>query len=103
MDGCLRLSLVGELDRWSVPLLDERLARVRVMNSPVRLDLSGLQFIDSSGMHYLIRVVGDARIRRWQLEIEQDVTARVMSVFKLVHLDSYLLGFRAVPDAVVTD
>ncbi len=101
MDGCLRLSLIGELDRWSVPALDERLTRARVMKSPVRLDLSRLQFIDSSGLHFLIRAIGDARITRWQLRIEQEVNAQVISLFKLVHLDSHLLGVRAVPGLAV--
>lgn len=100
-DGCLRLTLIGDLDRWSVPTLEDQLARLRVRKAPVRLDLSRLQLMDCSGLHLLIRTVGDARISRWQLEIEQDVTPHVMSMFKLVHLDTYLLGFRAVPDALV--
>ncbi|MBV8219949.1 MAG: STAS domain-containing protein [Solirubrobacterales bacterium] len=100
MDGRRRLTLIGDLDRWTAPMLDDHLIRLRVAKCPVRLNLSRLQCMDSSGLHLLIRTVGDARIARWQLEIEQDVTPQVMSVFKLVHLDTYLLGFRAVPDAL---
>ena len=101
IDGCLRLSLRGELDRWSAHILDDRLARLRAVKSAVRLDLSELEFIDSSGLHFLLRTVGQARLARWPLQIEHAVTPQVRSVFRLVHLESYLLGFQAVPDTLV--
>jgi anti-sigma B factor antagonist/stage II sporulation protein AA (anti-sigma F factor antagonist) len=90
-DGWLRLSLTGELDRSSSRLLEERLASLRVTRSPVRLDLSQLDFIDSTGIHLLIRTVGDARIKGWQLEIEPTVSPQVMRLLKLVHLDRIIL------------
>ena len=97
-EGCLRLSLIGELDRSSALTLDDRLTRLRVTRSPVRLDLSELQFIDTSGLQLLIRTLGDARIAKWQLQIEPDATPQVTSVLKLAHLDTYLLGFQGAPD-----
>ncbi len=92
VDGWLRLTLTGELDLQSVPILEERLAPLRVTKSPVRLDLSKLEFIDSSGLNLLVRTVGDARIKRWQFEIEPNVSPRVMGLFKLVRLDRFILG-----------
>jgi anti-anti-sigma factor len=90
VDGCLRLTLTGELDSASTQVLEDRLTRLRAVKSPVRLDLSRLQFIDSTGLHLLIRTVGDARIKGWQLHIERDVSPPVMRLFKLVQLDRFV-------------
>jgi anti-sigma B factor antagonist len=90
-DGWLRLSLTGELDRFSSRRLDERLASLRATRTPVRLDLSHLDFIDSTGIHLLIQIVGDARMKNWHVQIEPHVSFQVMRLFKLVHLDHFLL------------
>jgi anti-anti-sigma factor len=87
----LRLSLTGELDFGAVPILEDRLASLRAVKSPVRLDLSRLEFIDSTGLHLLVRTVGDAQIKGWEMEIEPDVAPEVMRLFKLVHLDRFVL------------
>ena len=65
VNGSLRLSLTGELDLVTTPVLEDRLASLRARKSPVRLDLSHLDFIDSTGLHLLIRTVGDARMKHW--------------------------------------
>ncbi len=88
----LRLSLTGELDLGSVPILEDRLAGLRALKSPVRLDLSKLEFIDSTGLHLLVRTVGDAQIKGWPLRIDPDVAPEVMRLFKLVHLDRFVRG-----------
>lgn len=87
----VRLSLSGDLDLASVAELDDRLARLRALKSPVRLDLSRLRFIDSTGIHLLVRTVGEARLKRWPLDIEPAVSAPVMRLLKLVHLEHWLL------------
>ncbi len=89
---CRRLSLVGELDMLAARLLEDRLASLRAVKTPVRLDLSQLDFIDSTGLHLLVRTVGDARIKGWEITIDPDVSAPVMRVFKLVHLDRFVTG-----------
>jgi anti-anti-sigma factor len=94
-DGWLRLSLTGELDRFSSRTLEDRLASLRATRSPVRLDLSQLDFIDSTGIHLLIQTVGDARMKGWQVQIEPDVSSQVMRLFRLVRLDRFILA----PDA----
>ncbi len=78
----------------SAPILENRLASLRAVKSPVKLDLSHLEFIDSTGLHLLVRTVGDAQIKGWELAIEQDVAPEVMRLFKLVHLDRFVLGDR---------
>jgi anti-anti-sigma factor len=92
LDGCTRLSLTGELDLMSTAALDHRLASLRAARSPVRLDLSRLDFIDSTGLHLLVRTVGEARLKGWELQIEPEVSPPVMSAFRLVHLDRFIIG-----------
>jgi anti-anti-sigma factor len=87
LNGRLRLSLSGQLDLVSTPMLEDRLARLRVLKNPVSLDLSRLDFIDSTGLHLLIREFGEARAKRWELQIERDLSPQVMRLFKLVHLE----------------
>lgn len=90
--SCTRLSLTGELDLLSTPVLDNRLASLRAARSPVCLDLSKLDFIDSTGLHLLVRTVGEARLKGWQLQIDPEVSPPVRSAFRLVHLDRFISG-----------
>jgi len=55
--GCrLVLALEGELDIATSPLLDEALARARATDAPqIVVDLLKISFIDSTGLHVLIR------------------------------------------------
>lgn len=87
--GELRLSLHGELDFASTRQLDERLTSLRAKKRAVRLDLSRLEFIDSTGLHLLIRSVGDARSNGWKLEIDPEISGSVERLFKLVHFDPF--------------
>jgi anti-anti-sigma factor len=85
----LRLTLCGELDFASTRTLDDRLTRLRAKKRAVRLDLSELEFIDSTGLHLLIQAVGDARTNGWQFEIDPKLSATVSRLFKLVHFDPF--------------
>ena len=87
-DAGTRLSLSGELDLGSCATLEDRLAHLRATRSPVRLNLSRLEFIDSTGIHLLIRTVGEARIKGWQLEIERDIHPQAMRMFRRLKADS---------------
>lgn len=89
-DGILRLSLTGELDRWSAPILEDRLARLRAARTPVRLDLSSLESVDSAGIRLLIQSLGDARMKGWEFQIEREMAPKVLSVFRIVHLDRFV-------------
>ena len=89
--GVLRLSLSGALDRRSAPILEDRLARLRALKSPVCLDLSRLELIDGAGVRVLVQTVGDARMKRWPFQIERDLlTPQVLSVFRLMHLERFV-------------
>jgi anti-anti-sigma factor len=88
-DGQIRLSLHGELDRASTRVLEDRLTSLRAKKRSVRLDLSRLEFIDSTGLHLLIRAMGDARMDGWELRIEPDVSLTVSRLFKLCRFDPF--------------
>ena len=67
-DGSLVLAVHGELDIVTSPLLDETLRRARGTNAAsIIVDLVGVSFIDSTGLHVLIKHAraddGRARIR----------------------------------------
>jgi anti-sigma B factor antagonist len=83
----VRLRLTGELDLGSAPALEQRLAQLRAENQAVRLDLSELEFIDSSGIHLLIGAFNDPRDDGWRLEIEPQLSSQVDRVFRLAGLD----------------
>jgi anti-anti-sigma factor len=93
-DGSVRLSLSGELGTATTAALEDRLTGLRARRSPVSLDLSNLDSLDRTGLHMLIRMVGDARIKHWPLRIEPTVAPQVLSVFRLAHLDRFLEGGR---------
>jgi anti-sigma B factor antagonist len=89
--GWLRLSVTGELDLGSSPALEERLAGLRAQKRPVSLDLSRLEFMDSTGLHLLIRAFAEAEADHWELQIERDVSPQVKRLFELVHFDEHLV------------
>ena len=91
-DGQVRLSLLGELDRASTRVLEDRLTSLRAKKRSVRLDLSKLEFIDSTGLQLLIRAMGDARMDGWELQIEPDVSETVSRLFKLCRFDPFRAG-----------
>jgi anti-anti-sigma factor len=67
-DGSLVLAAEGELDITTSPLLDEALARARATDAAsIVVDLLSISFIDSTGLHVLIKHAsaenGRARVR----------------------------------------
>lgn len=51
------ISVAGEMDLDTCPLVDEATAPVPVGGKLVRLDLSGVSFMDSSGLDLLFRLL----------------------------------------------
>lgn len=89
-DGYVRLSLRGELDHASSDGLLGRLAELKRSGEPVRLDLSGLEFIDSGGVRAVLRGVRDAADDAWRLEVDPRVSWQVEQVFDVLGLDAVL-------------
>jgi anti-anti-sigma factor len=91
-DGSVRLTLCGELDYATVPDFEDRLRALREEALPVRLNLSHIEFMDSSGLSALIHVVNQSRASSWKLEIEHDVSPFIESRFKNSGL-AHMLGW----------
>ena len=85
--GCLRLSLTGAGPRICPNAGGPTgSAASHEVSGPARS--LRLEFIDSTGIHLLIRTFGEARMKRWPVEIEPDLAPEVMRVFRLAHLDN---------------
>jgi anti-anti-sigma factor len=89
-DGVMRLSLIGELDFPATRGLESRLRSLKDQGAPVRLDLSRLEFADSSGIRTLINGAEAAYRDGWQLEVDRKVLPQVGRVIELVGASPYL-------------
>src|SRR5947209_1422386 len=87
-----RLKLTGELDLAVADLLADRLCELQDQQLPVRLDLSELEFMDSTGLNLVIKAADDARRDGWRFEVDRDVSPPVRRLFQLVNIDSLLWG-----------
>lgn len=90
--GWLRLTLSGELDLAAAPVLDARLNELQAEHVAVRLDLSKLQFIDSSGLQIILRSITDARGNGWDVSIDPHRSPVVQRLFELTGVDQHFLG-----------
>ena len=96
-NGELRLSLSGDLDIGTASRLTDRLKELQADSFRVRLDLSELDFIDSTGVRVLVEAVYDARVSGWPLDVEPSFAPQVSRVLKLVRVERYILGYTPDP------
>jgi anti-anti-sigma factor len=76
----------------STHVLEDKLSGLRAKKRVVDLDLSKLEFIDSTGLRLLIRALGDARTDGWELQLDGELSPTVECLFRLVHLDRLASG-----------
>ncbi|HEY5317850.1 MAG TPA: STAS domain-containing protein [Solirubrobacteraceae bacterium] len=77
------LELAGELDLESAPELDRRLRELEAANPVLLLiDLSRLEFMDSSGLAVIVRAGRAARTNGHRLSLRRG-TAQVQRLFEL--------------------
>jgi anti-anti-sigma factor len=101
--GWTLVRLRGELDVASAPDLRERLLDIldRLTPSGLVLDLSGLEFIDSSGTAVLVGTERRARLLGCTLVLVAP-QAPVSRVLQICGLDQHFLIFKNVAAAVET-
>jgi anti-sigma B factor antagonist len=87
--GAVRLVLGGELDLAVAEMLGERLRMLRNQGYAVRVDLSELEFIDSSGLRELIIAVAESQSNGSRLDIDPQITAPVRRTLNIAGLTSY--------------
>lgn len=90
--GSVRLRLLGMLDLGSARVLEEKLIELRACKLHVRLDLSKLEFMDSTGLQVLIQAVQDARTDGRRLEVQSELAPQVRRLFDLVGATHRLVG-----------
>lgn len=88
--GEVRLILSEELDLAVAQMLGDRLGMLRDEGHAVRLDLTELQFIDSSGLRELIAACSEARSGGGRLDIDPQITEPVRRAVELAGLHSQL-------------
>ena len=82
------LALYGELDVASAPVLEKQLKKLQWAGATsIVLDLSGLDFIDSTGLHVLMRA--HRRSPEGQMSLLRG-SHRVHRVFELTRTDTVL-------------
>ena len=87
-DGVV-LALAGELDLATVDLLTTRLADAARNGQSVVLDLSDLDFIDSSGIRAFLQATAEASRDGWSFAITQP-PARIQRVFEVAGVHAFL-------------
>jgi anti-sigma B factor antagonist len=91
-DAGLRLILTGELDFGTAPVLEERLRRLAAEERTVRLDLSKLEFMDSTGIHVLLNALQTASGNGSRFEVIPEFSPQVARVLRLTHVDRLISG-----------
>jgi anti-sigma B factor antagonist len=89
-DGWTVLAVVGELDVASAPRLRQEVHRVAVDPEPaIVLDLSGVDFLDSTGLGVIVGILKRVRTQGGDLRLA-GAPDRVRRVFEITRLDTVL-------------
>ncbi len=89
-DGAVRVTLIGELDIAVAEAVERRLRRLRADRCPGRIDLSQLDFIDSSGVQTVVLALKHARRSGHELEVDRRVSASVARLIDMMGIGSQL-------------
>ena len=83
------MSVSGEIDLYTAPRLHSELAAALAGGGPVRLvvDMSGVEFCDSTGMNVLLSCLRQARERGGELELAAPRPA-VRKILSVTGLDA---------------
>ncbi len=97
---CTVVTAVGEVDVFTAPSLDEALsAPISAGNRCLIVDLSGVDFLDSTGLSVLVKAL--KRVRESEGSLDVVVSAdRVAKVFRLTGLDKVIPLHATLADAL---
>jgi anti-sigma B factor antagonist len=85
-----RLRLAGELDTATTPILQAQIAALRESGSPsLVLDLTGLEFIDSTGLRCILDLDAESRQDGFSIALIQGPLP-VRRIFELTNTDTLL-------------
>ena len=89
-DGAARVTLIGELDIAVADWVEERLRSLREAGRRARLDLSQLDFIDSSGVRAIVLGLKHARQGGQELEVHREVSPTVQRMIEIMGIGPQL-------------
>lgn len=94
------VAATGEVDVYTAPTLDEELTRATDAGvTSLVVDLSGVDFLDSTGLSVLVKAL--ERVREHDGRLDVVVTAeRVAKVFRITGLDEMLSLHGSLADAL---
>jgi anti-anti-sigma factor len=84
--GRTRLTVWGELDLESAPILEEELAEARTVRRELILDLSRVDFIDARGVNALVQTIEHSRSNGWHFEVAPAVSDQVRRMFEILRM-----------------
>jgi anti-sigma B factor antagonist len=96
-DGCV-IRVRGEVDISTVEALRGPISRARQAGANTLVDLSGVSFMDSSGLHLMLDAALDAETDGWSLAFRPSWQVR-----RLLEVTGTLEVVRVAPDEPVTD
>jgi ABC-type transporter Mla MlaB component len=90
LDGALRLTLLCGLDIVVSDRLTSRLRVLRSSGRQIRIDVSGLEFIDCSGLEAIMDELASARRAGHAVEVDRPVSAPVKRVITFMDVADVL-------------
>lgn len=88
-DGQITIYCEGDMDIDAGELIEEQLEPALQSHATIVLDLAQVQFVDSSGIGLLIKLVQDLQEQERVVWLEH-IQPEVMEVFELLQLDEIL-------------
>ena len=89
-DGTVRLALVGELDIAVADRVEDRLRQHGDDEGRLRVDLSQLEFIDSSGVRAIVLGLRQAREGGHELEVDREISPAVRRMIEIMGIEPQL-------------
>ncbi len=97
--GYTVLSLIGDLDMWTLPQAKERInGLVQEGRSKIVLDLERMNYIDSSGLGFFIGTLKKLRDNGGDLVLI-NLNAYIYGIFKLIQLQHIIKTYDSLADA----
>jgi anti-sigma B factor antagonist len=85
-DHEIQVAVTGELDLVSASQLEETLKRELLADNDVLLDLSDMDFIDSTGLHAIVESVRTAKSVGRKLKLSAELPAHARRLMEIVGL-----------------
>jgi anti-sigma B factor antagonist len=100
--GGIRLTVRGELDLASADRFADEVRRLSVNQASLRLDLSGVQFMDSRGVQALVNVVAHVRETGCRIDVEPRLAPQVERIVEITGVERLLCAPRPAGESAPT-